>query len=280
MDDTNHWAPIFECETCTSQFRSQNAANQHMNALGHWAPSFPCETCGKMFRTQGAANQHMNKLGHWAPRVPCETCGLKFFTQNAANDHMKAEGHYENYCEACDISFQNGNNLRMHLNSKVHRSGIKCPFCSSKYTTASGLIHHLERNSCPRAPQLNRETIHRMVSQRDPHGAITNKQIGWHAEENTTYTVTDRAFNGIAWECYLCHKLFSTCNALNSHANSPVHQQKVYHCPSPKSRCGKQFSTLAALFNHLESETCGFMRFEKVQQQFGNLLQRGRIITF
>lgn len=36
--------PIYKCETCTKDFRTANAASQHMNARNHWAPKIPCET--------------------------------------------------------------------------------------------------------------------------------------------------------------------------------------------------------------------------------------------
>jgi hypothetical protein len=39
--------------------------------------------------------------------------------------------------------------------------------------------------------------------------------------------------------------------------------------------------TLAALFNHLESESCGFVRFESVQRSAGEFLMgRQRLIGF
>ncbi|KAK2811853.1 hypothetical protein FQN50_001891 [Emmonsiellopsis sp. PD_5] len=281
MNDTNHWGPTFDCETCVREFRSQNAANQHMNAVGHWTPKIPCETCGKKFHNQNAANQHMNSVGHWAPKIPCETCSLKFKSQAAADQHMVREAHYLNYCKPCNKRFISQNNLKMHLNSKIHRgSTIPCPFCNANYTTASGLSHHLESGSCPRAPQLNRETIYRMARERDPNGFITNNLIGWRDEENATYQATNRAFNGTYWECYICHKKFNTIGSLNAHLNSPTHKQKVYHCPNVKQKCGKQFVSLAALFSHLESEMCSFMRFENVQRQVGNVFQGRNLIAF
>jgi hypothetical protein len=160
-------------------------------------------------------------------------------------------------------------------------TNIPCPFCKvNRYTSASGLAHHLETGSCPHAPKLNRETIHRMVRERDPYGFITNKQIEWHQEENVKYLANDLAFNGSYWECYMCHKKFNTLKALNAHLNSPVHMQKVYHCPNSNGNCGKRFTTLAGLFNHLESETCAFMRFEKVQQQVTNVFHGQNLIAF
>ncbi|OJD10175.1 hypothetical protein ACJ73_09909 [Blastomyces percursus] len=274
---------MYECETCTRTFYTQRACHQHMNDTSHWPPVFGCETCTRDFGSQHAANQHMNALGHWQPKVPCETCGMKFHTESAAEQHMRVKGHYKHYCGDCGIRFGNQNNLKMHLHSKTHQgSNVSCPFCQTKYTTASGVAHHLERGSCPRAPNLNRESILREIRTRDPRGVIVNKQIAWHedADTSTTYLATDHAFNGRCWECYICHANFKSRTALNSHLNSPVHKQKVYHCPNTRGRCAGQFSTLAALFSHLESESCAFIRFDSVQRQVGGVLQGSRLISF
>ncbi|KIV98690.1 hypothetical protein, variant [Verruconis gallopava] len=130
----------------------------------------------------------------------------------------------------------------MHLNSEIHRgTKVPCPFCKENYTTASGLTHHLETGSCTHAPKLNRDSILRMIRERDQHGTITKKQIEWHQDENVKYSATKHAFNGSHWECYLCHKTFNTNNALNAHLSSPVHKQKVYHFPNSNAKCGKEF---------------------------------------
>ncbi|EGC48988.1 conserved hypothetical protein [Histoplasma capsulatum var. duboisii H88] len=272
---------MYECETCTRAFYSQSACNQHMNDTNHWAPVYECETCTREFSSEHAVNQHMNALGHRKPKVPCETCNIKFYTQGQADKHMKANGHYKNYCGACDIRFSSPNALKMHLNSKVHRgSNVSCPFCKGAYTSASGVSHHLERGACPRAPNLNRESILRAVRDRDPHGVITNRQIEWHGESSVEYLATDHAYNGSFWECYICHRQFNSKGALTSHVNSPAHQQKVYRCPNSKGKCGKQFTTLAALFNHLESESCAFLRFENVQRHVSGMFQGNRSIAF
>lgn len=156
--------------------------------------------------------------------------------------------------------------IQKHLNSKIHRgTNVSCPFCKNNFVSASGLSHHLETGSCPKASGMNRVTIHRALQQCDVNGLFTNKQIEWHQETHLHYQATDRAYNGYSWECYLCHRKFQLRSGLNQHINSPVHQQKVYHCPN-RVRCKKEFVALAGLLNHLESESCEFMRFEKVQQ--------------
>lgn len=40
------------------------------------------------------------------------------------------------------------------------------------------------------------------------------------------------------------------------------------------------FKTLAGVVNHLESESCGFMRFATVQNKMGNMLGSNRLSTF
>ncbi|CAG8320982.1 unnamed protein product [Penicillium nalgiovense] len=271
MDALDHWAPVFECETCTRTFFSQDAADQHMNALDHWEPVFECETCTRTFSSQDAANQHMNVKNHWQPTVPCETCSQMFYTEEAANQHMAVKGHYKNYCAECDRTFMNGNCLRQHLNSRIHRgTDIVCPFCNAGFVTASGVTHHVESGSCPNASKWNRDTIHRVIHRLDPKVIITNKQIERHNEQNIRYYATDRAFNGKNWECYLCRKGFGSMAGLNAHLNSSVHKEKIYHCLN-KRGCGKEFVSLAALFNHLESESCGYIRFGEVQNMHRRL---------
>jgi hypothetical protein len=140
------------------------------------------------------------------------------------------------------------------------------------------LTHHLERGSCPGAPSLNREKILAIVRNLDPSGRITNKQIEWLEEWSVEYKASNQAFNGQSWECYLCHKNFKAMMDLNKHLNSPTHKEKVYHCPN--SKCDKQFITLASLFNHLESESCAFMRFAKVQTQVHGIVTGRKLISF
>ncbi|KAJ5794296.1 transcriptional regulator family: C2H2 zinc finger [Penicillium paradoxum] len=278
MDEERHW---IECQTCDREFRTQNACNQHMNSLDHWAPTFDCETCSREFESQSAANQHMNSKGHWLPTVPCETCTMKFQTQHSADNHMESLGHYKNYCRECDRRFKNENCLRQHLNSKIHRgTGISCFFCPAKFVTPSGVSHHLETGACPQAPTMNRDMIHRMIQQLDPNGIICKKQIGWHDEENVQYLVTQHAFNGHNWVCYICKKCFNAPKSLESHLNSSVHKEKVYHCL--KRGCPKEFVSMASLFSHLESESCGYIRFEGVQQvhrQLNDAIMGRRMIT-
>lgn len=166
-----------------------------------------------------------------------------------------------------------------HLNSAIHRGGsLSCPFCRRSHATASGIVHHLENNSCPKAQNVDRETIYAFIREKDPHGAITNRQLTWHSHENGTFIASAASWNGRNYECYLCHRGFGQLRSLNQHLESPAHKQKIYHCFG--RGCDKQFTALAALFNHLESESCGATRFGTVQKNVGGILTGRKMIGF
>ncbi|KAK7426990.1 hypothetical protein QQZ08_006417 [Neonectria magnoliae] len=219
----------------------------------------------------------MDDYGHWLQDAPqCQICDFHYPSEKQLKSHQIEDPLY---CAECNRTFRNGNNIQQHLNSALHRpkADINCPFCARSNGTATGLVHHLERGACPNAP-LDRDTLYRAIRQRDPDGVISKKMLEWHGSD--TYEATSRAWNSrcSAYECYLCHQLFNTLGALNQHLASPRHQQNLYHCPGRS--CGKEFSTLAALINHFESESCGFMRFQAVQTSVQSIVSSDRRIGF
>jgi hypothetical protein len=153
---------------------------------------------------------------------------------------------------------------------------IKCPFCKNAYTTASGVTVHLESGTCTSG--LNRAKINGIVRQLDRNNVITRPMLTMPGYDRVEMIATDRAWNGRGYQCYLCAKEFSSLNGLNNHIKSPVHEQPMYRCP--KESCRKPFKILSGLVAHVESETCGLMRFMQVQQQARNGVQNmvGRMI--
>jgi hypothetical protein len=166
-----------------------------------------------------------------------------------------------------------------HLNSRTHRGrNISCPFCKAALTTASGLSHHLETGSCRQARNINHDTIHKTIRQRDPGGVFTKKLLT-HPDFDVQDIVTGAAWNGSSYECYLCHRAHPTLYALNQHLDSPAHDEKLYHCPN--RNCNREFVRLASLFNHLESESCNFVRFEKIQSSVRDFITgQQRLVGF
>ncbi|KAI1166141.1 hypothetical protein F5B18DRAFT_607421 [Nemania serpens] len=265
----------WRCDSCGRTFGSTRALCQHMAALGHVESpfKFKCHRCPTMFRTSSDAESHMHSYNHWNHR--CSRCPATAPTEDQIKQH-EIECHF--WCSKCEREFQSYNNIRMHLNSRVHLgTSISCPYCTSPFTTAAGLAHHLETGSCPKATRLGRDAVYNIVRSVDHDGLIAKKLIGWQG--STTYEATERAWNGDSYECYFCTREFNTLSSLNQHLQSPVHQQKLYHCLN-RGGCGKEFTTLAGVCNHLESESCGVMRFQTVQRHFQGILGGDRMIAY
>lgn len=153
----------------------------------------------------------------------------------------------------------------------------------------AGLTTHLETSGCPDAPSLNRDTIFAIVRQRDPRGLIskdTTSLRDWQSSDQAQrWKASDSAYNGSGWACGFagCGRVCRKRKDLDRHLNSPAHYTPVYHCPNNNisrrrgysgaiggggNYCSSSadFKTLASVISHLESETCGFMPFGKVQK--------------
>ncbi|QSZ31031.1 hypothetical protein DSL72_000592 [Monilinia vaccinii-corymbosi] len=183
----------------------------------------------------------------------------------------------DRYCEPCQRMFQSAHNLKQHQRSKIHMgSSMKCPFCPTKYPTASALIIHLESGTCRSG--IDRARINAEIRRLDRNHVITTRQIEYPTFSASTNIASERSWNGYYYECTLCNAEFVTLMRLNAHLRSPVHDQKMYRCPGP--RCGKDFRLLSGLVQHVESESCGVMRFENVQREARGGVDRmiGRMI--
>ncbi|KAK1776525.1 hypothetical protein QBC45DRAFT_357274 [Copromyces sp. CBS 386.78] len=270
---------VYLCYTCDESFYDEEDLQDHLGDWGHEAQHeyarYGCDTCLATFNSDAARWQHMNAKGHVGHE--CRVCDNRYRSEKARVNH---EVEYHNYCADCNKTFQNTNNIKMHLNSRIHRGqNIDCPFCRNGFTTATGLTHHLESGGCRMAPALNRDKIYQIVRQKDPHGYISKNLIGWTGEESSNrYKATDRAWNGHGWACALCSRVCSTRDGLDKHLNSPAHYSILYHCPN--RACNSEFKTLASIINHLESESCRFMQFEAVQKRMGQVVTSGRMIEF
>ncbi|RYP80134.1 hypothetical protein DL769_002620 [Monosporascus sp. CRB-8-3] len=261
------------CGTCYRVFGSEHSREQHIDAVNHDYPTHECDRCSRFFGSRRAVVQHMNDCNHW--RYDCPLCDETWPTRKEVKEHVI---EYHHHCTPCDRTFADYNAIKMHLNSRIHRgTNIQCPFCKQFYTSATGLSHHLETGSCPQAPFIDRDLIYKLVRRKDPNGLISKKLIDW--QPSSRYEASGRAWNGDGWECYICHRVFDTRHGLNQHLNSPIHQQNLYHCPN-RVGCGREFTSLAGVMNHLESESCGFTRFENVQNGIRNIVRGDRLIEF
>lgn len=165
-----------------------------------------------------------------------------------------------------------------HLRSRTHQgSNVECPFCKNSYTTASGLTIHLESATC--SSGLDRHKINDIVRRMDRNNVITRPMLTMPGHERASEMIaTGRSWNGHAYECYLCDREFRALHHLNQHLKSPAHEQHIYRCPN--GSCGRTYKLLSGLVMHVESESCGIMRFHQVQEQARGGIQNmvGRMI--
>ncbi|KAK0611636.1 hypothetical protein B0T14DRAFT_439133 [Immersiella caudata] len=265
---------MFECGTCGKEFPAGWAAREkHCRSTSHLAPELECDRCDAWFGSSRAKFQHMEAKNHFAWK--CRDCEETYPTQERVVKHENEEHHY---CNNCDRCFTSLNGIQMHLKSGAHLGdqGVQCPYCKDSCVTATGLVHHLERRSCPVAPFVGRDDMYYYVRSKDPKGLISKKLIG--GIDNGQLEATDKSWNGRAFECYFCHRTFGGLSALNQHLKSGTHSQNLYHCLN--TSCGREFKTLAATINHLESESCSAISFDTVQRNIADIVSGGRMICF
>lgn len=164
------------------------------------------------------------------------------------------------------------------MNSNVHRPvKHQCPFCDCNFATPSAVVHHLESKCCRAAVWMNLGKLHDIILNLDPQNLLTIPV----ADPEDYPVIVDQA-SGDGHKCGICSRVFGKAAGLKAHLKSPVHRVPIYHCVNSPEQCDKQFVTLAALWNHLESEACGIMWFEDLEVFHENIksavLSR-RIIT-
>ncbi|WDK14846.1 hypothetical protein CGRA01v4_06127 [Colletotrichum graminicola] len=273
----------FACGTCWRTWSTRTARDQHVAAKSHQVPNYECESCDRYFNSQRSVEQHMDALGHWAdsasdePQHYCDfdACSEVFDNEEDLRQH-EVEEHF--YCDPCDRGFQDLNSINMHRNGKQHRGkNASCRFCNASCVTAAGVFQRLEQGAYPKAP-LDRMKVYEAVQRSDPNSVLTKRLLEWST--STSFEATSESWNADTetFDCFLCGSGFARLDSLNQHLQSPKHQQKLYHCP--KQSCRKEFGTLAAVCNHLESGSCNLMSFEAVQETAKRIFDPGRMIAF
>jgi hypothetical protein len=323
MDSPRHRT---SCSFCTTSFRKENphALKKHMkSAHPHCAP------CNRTFISDAALQAHLENSSRHVDEFHCCSCDRDFRSMRALEDHLRDVSHEvivvrENYCESCERQFGTEMAYEMHMASVVHKpmcEVLNCQFCGKSFAAVSALAHHLESGGCNGG--ATREMVAMTVMAADTQGVVVGDgtTAGGYVEE-TDSEESDDEDGGVVFTpgssgalsriltpptpqsfstalipanplaCPLCpleRGPFVNPRALQQHLESPVHESKIYHCPTllgggqPK----KEFSTISALLQHLEAGACkggiktfeaavGFMTIKLREIGFGGvkLLQR------
>jgi len=196
---------------------------------------------------------------------PCALCNRSFGAQDALNNHIQAL-HY--WCFTCSRSFPSHNALKQHYQtSSAHDESpmAKCPFCPSSFLSPSAVAHHIE-SGCH---GITRHQVTHAVKSLDivPSICITKRIEGASLTPPTTiryYVASPSSFNGRAYSCFLCQRMFSSLSSLSDHLNSAAHDANEFKCP----KCKKRFKLVSALIQHIESAACGLAQSHQIQDHF------------
>ncbi|PFH49801.1 hypothetical protein AMATHDRAFT_62436 [Amanita thiersii Skay4041] len=268
-DSSFHWI----CDDCGIDFSTSAGRKEHyVQSPRHDY----CQRCDELFDDEEELEDHYDEVHHW-----CRHCHMFFKNQYGLQEHYRqSPSHY--YCSPCDRHFLSASNLRSHVNSSIHQPrNYTCPFkgCGYAFVSQSALTQHLEAGTC--SSGVNRNTVNRIVRKYDTTNIITDPSrmitIG-DAYQERKLIATGAAWNGEAYECYLCHSTYRTLSALNQHLSSPRHEDKMYICPL--NTCRSRFSCLSSLVQHIESEYCGVSKFKSVQNAMDNIIGQMKRITF
>ncbi|PCH43239.1 hypothetical protein WOLCODRAFT_138261 [Wolfiporia cocos MD-104 SS10] len=270
------------CYTCNKDFDTRWGLVQHyVQSPQH----FYCERCDNHYDDEDELHEHKEDYHYY-----CKICNEIFDSAVGLREHNRQKHRTIYICKECNRGFSTESNLRSHLHSALHLGRtLHCPGhnCTKSFPSPAALILHFESGTCP--SHITRRDVDRCVVQLDRSNVITNPARLLRGPEGTGYTLpdspvtyaTERAWNGYAYECVLCHREFSILRALDQHLQSAAHADKIYRCPRAFSGCGTEFRTLSALVQHVESEQCGVRKFSRaVQDALGGLTSSMNMLTF
>jgi len=228
--------------------------------------SYFCTPCNRAFKSwdhlrqhEEYSSSHPQNTSRMSYTYDCGLCGAEFLTDEALEKHMS----YHSYCASCDRRFDSDHSLRQHLNSKEHRGGISCSGCTiGPFPTISSWVIHTESGTCPNGTEDWR-SINEYMRSKDRRNRFTIDTF-FGEEDPSEDVVGPHAWNGSRYESgSICLSQFLSLNQLNQH--SAGHSTTNYRCPG----CPKEYVKLSSLLAHLESEVCGWVTFERMQENRG-----------
>ncbi|KAG2047537.1 hypothetical protein BDR06DRAFT_963813 [Suillus hirtellus] len=258
----------WQCNLCDRSFRSVHALFTHCRGK---ADHPFCEDCQTLFYNFAGLYQHRNEVHGYAlgsdddeddgdgEEPPfCVGCNRWFVDLASLYQHL-ATSLKHNWCFLCSREFATPTSLDQHA-FPVHKGlDFECPLCSKRFKVPSSIALHIQSGAC--------HNISRAQATAAVHALniVPSISVSRHIEGGSTRVascyVTERAFNGTAYECYLCHLTFRTLGALNSHIDSPAHDADEFKCP----KCERKYKFVSGLMQHIASEACGVPRFEVVE---------------
>lgn len=216
--------PQGTCKSKTSKQLEIEYPHKHQNAQNR----FWCGMCSsKFFRTASDRGKHLRTYHH-----ACPTCFQVFTNFAARQAHQKSAVHC--YCLECDEdgkAFPTLEVLAQHQCTGASVEKYECIVCEAEFSNAATFENHFISQDHDRAGNEKVKERRR--------AALTAFQHA-HVEESNLW-------------CEECNKHFVDITAYNQHKTSSKHKTPLV---AITCGCGKEFSLVSALVQHLESGGC------------------------
>ncbi|XP_061401982.1 zinc finger protein 177-like [Musca vetustissima] len=139
----------FECDICTSTFKSTFMLAQHK--LKHNRPdSTQCEECGKYFRSQLHLQRHVKNF-HLKSTYTCHICNQQFenYTQMRFQYHVRQHGEKRFSCSFCTKAFHQKIHLINHERTHTKEQPFRCQLCGKAYRQQTACQEHMLTHQDP-----------------------------------------------------------------------------------------------------------------------------------
>ncbi|XP_023303236.2 zinc finger protein 383-like [Lucilia cuprina] len=139
----------FECDICTSTFKSSFLLAQHK--LKHNRPdTMQCEECKKYFRSQLHLQRHFKNF-HLKSTYTCHICHQQFenYTQMRFQYHVRQHGEKRFSCSYCDKAFHQKIHLINHERTHTKEQPFRCDLCGKAYRQQTACQEHMKTHKDP-----------------------------------------------------------------------------------------------------------------------------------
>lgn len=200
------------------------------------------------------------------------------------------------FCFDCQQPFTTAHNLHNHLKSSVHTPRDRaCPMpgCTKTFLSDAHVLLHIDSGTCAcgiTRHQLDADAImldnttdavvvdtamlcrggNGKYQRRRPLAGPLDPSSSDNDDDN--YIRRSKTRRGGWYVCPVCRAAFPRPQALQSHLNSPVHDERIYQCKAALDGCGAAFATLAGLLQHVEGGQCAVDR-GRIESFVGRVLK-------
>jgi len=138
-----------------------------------------------------------------------------------------------------------------HRKKHQHRD-LQCPGCDLKFACFSAMIIHWEASTCLIARhQVNLLLLSVPGNERIVDHGLMQRFL---RQKNRSASPSDLDTSTGCYICRYCGSRFLSLAGLDQHVASPVHDPRIFACPS--ADCDNSFTSLSALAQHVENARC------------------------